>query len=334
MLPELTLREGNTALFSNFRWCAGAQPSEDCVTLTSVVESNDQLSTFVDIVRVRVRSAKEVYVSSESCCALFLPAHCVGQRHLRRACVRARMEASLPACTSVLAPACHVQDADVLRRVCNDACEMQEAEIARPAEGSKITILAPTNDAITALGEEALDTLLQPENQGVLATLLQDHILVGGAVTAADIVDAGSAEYETANPGVSLSAEASGGEVTFTAPNNGSTATVTTPDLMSCVGVLHVIDAVLIRGGSQDEMTTIGAPAAAVGLTPDEAPAVAPSIFEVAPTPRGTVPDVADAPAMAPTDGAYGGYGEYGEYGPGGYGNGGYGMDAMAPDMA
>lgn len=41
------------------------------------------------------------------------------------------------------------------------------------------TLLAPTNDALTSLGADALTNLSNPSNVGQLANLLKDHIIPG-----------------------------------------------------------------------------------------------------------------------------------------------------------
>ena len=41
------------------------------------------------------------------------------------------------------------------------------------------TLLAPSNDALSALGGGAIDNLLKPENKGMLDNVLKKHILPG-----------------------------------------------------------------------------------------------------------------------------------------------------------
>ena len=104
--------------------------------------------------------------------------------------------------------------------------------------------------------------------------------------------------------------------MTFTAPQDGSTGTVVGPDLMVCSGIVHAIDAVLVRGSDMAELDmappATPAPAPAPVATPSPAPVAAPEDDGMA--------DLADVPtAAAPSAGAYGGYGgyagAYGDYG-------------------
>jgi uncharacterized surface protein with fasciclin (FAS1) repeats len=98
------------------------------------------------------------------------------------------------------------------------------------------TVLAPSNDAIEALGQETLDELLLPENRGRLQELLLYHIVPG---------------YEpstTLVPGP-LDTLLDGETVDVTldpAAFNG--AEVIDPDNAGCNGIMHVIDDVLTPG--------------------------------------------------------------------------------------
>ena len=110
------------------------------------------------------------------------------------------------------------------------------------------TVLAPTNDAFDALPAGTVDTLLMPENQETLQTILTCHV-VAAAVMASDVVgmiedDGGAHDVGTVG-GCTLVATTENGQVMFT-DENGTTATVTTADVVQSNGVIHVIDAVLL----------------------------------------------------------------------------------------
>ena len=110
------------------------------------------------------------------------------------------------------------------------------------------TVLAPTDDAFAALPAGTVDTLLMPENQETLQTILTCHV-VAAAVMASDVVgmiedDGGAHEVGTVG-GCTLVATTENGQVMFT-DENGTTATVTTADVVQSNGVIHVIDAVLL----------------------------------------------------------------------------------------
>jgi transforming growth factor-beta-induced protein len=56
--------------------------------------------------------------------------------------------------------------------------------------GDELTLVGPTNDAFTALGEELLGFLRDPDNQKSLVAILQYHIILG-VFTSPDLVDGG-----------------------------------------------------------------------------------------------------------------------------------------------
>ncbi|NCT40997.1 MAG: fasciclin domain-containing protein [Alphaproteobacteria bacterium] len=99
------------------------------------------------------------------------------------------------------------------------------------------TVFAPTNEAFAALPAGALDDLLKPENKEKLQALLKYHV-VSGKILAGDIAD-GSTDVETLQ----------GTTLTVTKSVDGVTvdgAKVTTADLKTSNGVIHVIDTVVM----------------------------------------------------------------------------------------
>jgi uncharacterized surface protein with fasciclin (FAS1) repeats len=110
------------------------------------------------------------------------------------------------------------------------------------------TVFAPTNAAFAALPAGTVDTLLKPENKGMLTGILTYHV-VPGKVDAKSLVKMiedgkGSASLKTVAGGT-LTAKASGGKVMVT-DEKGGTATVTIADVMQSNGVIHVVDKVLL----------------------------------------------------------------------------------------
>ena len=112
---------------------------------------------------------------------------------------------------------------------------VEAADLAGTLSGEgPYTVFAPTDDAFAALPEGAVDDLLaDPE---ALANVLTYHV-VDGDVMAADLSDG-------------MEVEALNGE-TLTITIDGDTvkvndATVTTADIVTSNGVIHVIDTVLI----------------------------------------------------------------------------------------
>ncbi|MBD2257018.1 fasciclin domain-containing protein [Pseudanabaena sp. FACHB-2040] len=96
------------------------------------------------------------------------------------------------------------------------------------------TVFAPTDAAFEALPEGALEALLMPENQALLAQILTYHV-VPGTVTSGDLVEGDVATVEGSDVTVSL-----GDSVMV------NDATVVMPDIEASNGVIHVIDKVII----------------------------------------------------------------------------------------
>jgi uncharacterized surface protein with fasciclin (FAS1) repeats len=97
------------------------------------------------------------------------------------------------------------------------------------------TVFAPTDEAFAKLPPGAIDALLKPENKPVLEQILKYHV-VSGKVAAADVKTGAAPSVE----GSPLDLTSADGKVTV----NG--ANVTTADVASSNGLIHVIDNVLI----------------------------------------------------------------------------------------
>jgi uncharacterized surface protein with fasciclin (FAS1) repeats len=110
------------------------------------------------------------------------------------------------------------------------------------------TVFAPVNAAFAALPAGTVDTLLKPENKGMLTTVLTYHVVAGkfdAAAISKMIMDGkGMATFKTVSGGT-LTAKASGAKVMLT-DEKGGTATVTIADVYQSNGVIHVIDKVLL----------------------------------------------------------------------------------------
>ena len=110
------------------------------------------------------------------------------------------------------------------------------------------TVFAPTNAAFAALPAGTVDTLLKPENKGMLTNILTYHV-VAGKVDAASlgkmIMDGkGMATFKTVSGGT-LTAKMSGSKAMIM-DEKGGAATVTIADVVQSNGVIHVIDKVLL----------------------------------------------------------------------------------------
>lgn len=110
------------------------------------------------------------------------------------------------------------------------------------------TVFAPTNTAFAKLPAGTVDTLLRPENQGTLQSVLTYHV-VPGRVTAADLValigaGGGQARLTTVQ-GATLTARMMGSQIMLV-DGKGGMSHVTQGDVIQSNGVIHVVDTVLM----------------------------------------------------------------------------------------
>ena len=112
------------------------------------------------------------------------------------------------------------------------------------------TVFAPTNSAFALLPAGTVDTLLKPENKGMLTQVLTYHVVPGriDAAALAQQIQAGGgkAVLKTAGGGT-LTATMRGDDVVIT-DAKGDVAKVTTSDVYQSNGVIHVVDHVLLPG--------------------------------------------------------------------------------------
>ncbi|CUH59794.1 fasciclin domain-containing protein [Thalassobacter stenotrophicus] len=97
------------------------------------------------------------------------------------------------------------------------------------------TVFAPTDEAFAALPAGTVESLLLPENKEQLIAVLTYHV-VPGTVMSTDLVDDMKA------------ATVQGGEITIDLDNGVmiNDANVTTADIETSNGVIHVIDKVIL----------------------------------------------------------------------------------------
>ena len=110
------------------------------------------------------------------------------------------------------------------------------------------TVFAPTNAAFAALPAGTVDTLLKPENKGMLTGILTYHVVAGkmdsAALTKAIADGGGKATLKTV-AGSNLTAKSVMGGVTVT-DEKGVFANVMIADVYQSNGVIHVVDKVLL----------------------------------------------------------------------------------------
>ena len=110
------------------------------------------------------------------------------------------------------------------------------AELVDTLQGKgPFTVFAPTNAAFEKLGDERVQSLLEPENRDQLTEVLTYHV-VPGKLTAADLSDGQKLETVA---GETLTVTVDGGTVMV------GDASVVKPDVEAANGVVHVIDGVL-----------------------------------------------------------------------------------------
>ena len=98
------------------------------------------------------------------------------------------------------------------------------------------TVFAPTNEAFAALPAGTVENLLKPENKDELIAVLTYHV-IPGKVMSSDIAGK-TAQVDTVQ-GSALSIDATSGVMV-------DNAMVTTADIITSNGVIHVIDKVVL----------------------------------------------------------------------------------------
>ena len=110
------------------------------------------------------------------------------------------------------------------------------------------TVFAPVNKAFEKLPAGAVDTLLKPENKGLLATVLTYHV-VAGKLSADELMkevkENGGKAYLTTVQGEKLEVIEKGRKLEIK-DAKGDISTVTIADVFQSNGVIHVIDTVLM----------------------------------------------------------------------------------------
>ncbi len=108
------------------------------------------------------------------------------------------------------------------------------------ADGSNLTVFAPTDEAFAKLPEGTVDTLLKPENKDKLAAILSYHVLPRKLTS--NMLPGRTIHVKTIKAGGDkmLSVNKSNSGVTV------DEATVVSADIKADNGVIHVIDKVML----------------------------------------------------------------------------------------
>jgi uncharacterized surface protein with fasciclin (FAS1) repeats len=110
------------------------------------------------------------------------------------------------------------------------------------------TVFAPTNEAFARLPAGTVETLLKPENKGMLTSILTYHVVPGRLTEAeidAMIRDGGGKAMLKTVQGEELTFARSGGRL-WVIDGKGDKAEVTIPNVMQSNGVIQVINKVLL----------------------------------------------------------------------------------------
>ena len=110
------------------------------------------------------------------------------------------------------------------------------------------TVFAPVNGAFEKLPAGTVDTILKPENKGMLTKVLTYHVVAGNldSKAVAKAIKAGGGKAElTSVSGDKLWATMEGKNVVLM-DEKGGKAIVTAVDLKGSNGVIHVIDTVVM----------------------------------------------------------------------------------------
>ena len=116
------------------------------------------------------------------------------------------------------------------------------------------TVFAPTNEAFAALPAGTADTLLLPENKDKLTRILTSHV-IAGKLTASDVIAAAEANggkaVVTTLSGAKLKAKVKNGAV-YIKDESGNYSKVTTADVKTSNGVVHIVNSVLLPSTTAD----------------------------------------------------------------------------------
>ncbi|MGH2666297.1 fasciclin domain-containing protein [Flavobacterium sp.] len=111
------------------------------------------------------------------------------------------------------------------------------------------TVFAPTNSGFEKLPNGTVETLLKPENKGMLQGVLTYHVVAGKldskAIAAAIKAGNGTAEFRTVQGG-KIWCKMVGKKLVIT-DEKGNQSTVTIADVYQSNGVIHVVDTVIMH---------------------------------------------------------------------------------------
>lgn len=144
--------------------------------------------------------------------------------------------------------AAKAMETDTLSTLVSALTAAELAEMFKSEEGP-FTVFAPHNGAFNNVDEATLESLMKPENKEKLADVLKYHV-VSGEVTSQQLVKMiqdNDGKYEISTVGGGTLVASLDGENVILTDENGNKATVVTTDVDASNGVVHVIDAVVMK---------------------------------------------------------------------------------------
>ncbi|MDZ7703720.1 MAG: fasciclin domain-containing protein [Trueperaceae bacterium] len=220
---------------------AGELAADDLVTLTAVETlTGDQLSVEVSDGTVTVGGATVIDSDIEADNGLIHAINAVLLSPADDAEMDTEMDTDTAAATAASETIVDIVVGDERFSTLEQAVVAADLTDALASEGP-LTVFAPTNDAFAALPDGLLEDLL--ENPEALAAVLSYHV-VAGRLTSGELISTRSVDTLS---GESLEIAVAQGTVVV----GGNAAEVTTPDVMSTNGVIHIIDAVLLPPSAQ-----------------------------------------------------------------------------------
>ena len=144
--------------------------------------------------------------------------------------------------------AAKAMETDTLSTLVTALKSAELAEMFKTEEGP-FTVFAPHNGAFAKVDKATLDSLLKEENKDQLADVLKYHV-VQGEVSSQKLVQAikdNDGSYEISPVGGGKLIASLDGENVILTDENGNKATVVMADVDASNGVVHVIDAVVMK---------------------------------------------------------------------------------------
>tara|TARA_R110000737_G_scaffold267071_1_gene274615 strand:- start:1855 stop:2406 length:552 start_codon:yes stop_codon:yes gene_type:complete len=148
------------------------------------------------------------------------------------------------------------EDKNIIENAVNSAdhttlvAAVKAADLVDALQGAgPFTVFAPTNAAFAKLPDGTVETLLMPENKGMLTKVLTAHVVAGDLSGATLMSKAKNSKdgffHMQTLSGDALSAQVKGKNL-YIYDENGNVGRVTIADVDQSNGVIHVVDAVLV----------------------------------------------------------------------------------------